>query len=235
MKASKSREVHSTEFGFNGSMTMISYIRKKGKAVLLLSTMHHSKMVDENSQKKKPEAILFYNQTKGGVDTIDQMVGNYTCKRQTQRWPMVLWYNMIDIATLNAYSFFRAQHPEFSTGITDARRHFLTELSKDLVTLHMKSRLEGTLNLPTCITEAMGRCGVTKTANQQQERGTEGRQKRKRCQMCPRNKDRKATNCCWKCSTPVPQNNFVWSNVSGQCSGIMYVHFLFCPADTWTY
>ncbi|KAL7833250.1 hypothetical protein SRHO_G00302680 [Serrasalmus rhombeus] len=143
MKASKSREVHSTEFGFNGSMAMISYIRKKGKAVLLLSTMHHSKMVDENSQKKKTETILFYNQTKGGVDTNDQMVGNYTCKRQTQRWPMVLWYNMIDIATLNAYSFFRAQHPEFSTGITDARRHFLTELSKDLVTLHMKSRLEG--------------------------------------------------------------------------------------------
>lgn len=36
MKASRSREVHSTEFGFNGSMTMISYVRKKGKAVLLL-------------------------------------------------------------------------------------------------------------------------------------------------------------------------------------------------------
>lgn len=195
MKASKSREVHCTEFGFNGSMTMIRYIRKKGKAVVLLSTMHHSKMVDENSQKKKTEIILFYNQTKGGVDTVDQMVGYYTCKRQTQRWPMVLWYNMIDIATLNVYSFFRAQHPDISTGITNARRHFLTELSKELVTPHMKSRLEGTPNLPTYITEAMGRCGVTKAANQQQERSTEGQQKRKRCQMCPRNKDRKATNC----------------------------------------
>ncbi|KAK1885696.1 PiggyBac transposable element-derived protein 4 [Dissostichus eleginoides] len=60
-----------------------------------------------------------------------------------------------------------------------------------------------TPNLPTYITEAMGRCGVTKAANQQQERSTEGQQKRKRCQMCPRNKDRKATNCCWKCSIPV--------------------------------
>ncbi|KAJ4942402.1 hypothetical protein JOQ06_012268 [Pogonophryne albipinna] len=172
MKASKSREVHSTEFGFNGSMTMISYIRKKGKAVL--STMHHSKMVDENSQKKKTEIILFYNQTKGGVDTVDQMVGYYTCTPGPWCW-----------------------------GITNARRHFLTELSKELVTPHMKSRLEGTPNLPTYITEAMGRCGVTKAANQQQERSTEGQQKRKRCQMCPRNKDRKATNCCWKCSTPV--------------------------------
>ncbi|KAG7518564.1 hypothetical protein JOB18_037334 [Solea senegalensis] len=34
-------------------------------------------MVDENSPMKKPEVILFYNQTKGGVDTMDQMVGSY--------------------------------------------------------------------------------------------------------------------------------------------------------------
>ncbi|MEQ2166956.1 hypothetical protein GOODEAATRI_033803, partial [Goodea atripinnis] len=106
---------------------------------------------------------------------------------------------MIDIATLNAYSFFRAQHPEFSTSITNARQHFLTELSKELVTPHMKGRLEGTPNLPTYIIEAMGRCGVTKAANQQQERSTEGQQKRMRCQMCPRNKDHQATDCCWKC------------------------------------
>ena len=172
------------------------------------------------------------------------MVDNYTCKRQTQRWPMVLWYNMIDVATLNGYSFFRAQHPEFSTGITNARWHFLTELSKEFVTPHMKSRLEGNPNLPTCITEAMGRCGVTKAANQQQERSTEGQQKRKRCQMCPRNKDRKSTNCCWKCSTPpcnghrqkkiVCDNCTQWikkislcGHMSGQCSGLMYVHSLF--------
>ena len=53
MKPSKSREVHSTEFGFNDSLTMVSYVRKKGKAVVLLSTMHHNKVVDENSRNKK--------------------------------------------------------------------------------------------------------------------------------------------------------------------------------------
>ncbi|MEQ2307271.1 hypothetical protein AMECASPLE_016579 [Ameca splendens] len=87
---------------------------------------------------------------------------------------------MIDIATLNANSFFKAQHTEFSTGITNARQHFLAELSKELVTPHMKGRLEGTPNLPTYIIEAMGRCGVTKAANQKKERSTEGQQKRKR-------------------------------------------------------
>lgn len=31
MKPSKSRGVHSTEFGFNDSLTMVSYVKKKGK------------------------------------------------------------------------------------------------------------------------------------------------------------------------------------------------------------
>lgn len=84
MKPSKSREVHSKEFGFNDSLTMVSFVRKKGKAVVLLSTMHHDKEVDENSRKKKTEVITYYNKTKGGVDTTDQMVGTYTCKRQTE-------------------------------------------------------------------------------------------------------------------------------------------------------
>ncbi|KAF3839537.1 hypothetical protein F7725_018254, partial [Dissostichus mawsoni] len=108
--------------------------------------------------------------------------------------------------------------------ITNARRHFLTELSKELVTPHMKSRLEGTPNLPTYITEAMGRCGVTKAANQQQERSTEGQQKRKRCQMCPRNKDRKATNCSWKCSTPVCNGHSQKQIVCDNCTQLLEKH-----------
>ncbi|XP_061747885.1 piggyBac transposable element-derived protein 4-like [Nerophis ophidion] len=203
MKPSKSREVHSTEFGFNNSLTIVSYVRKKAKAVVLLSTMHHDKVVDENSRKKKTEVITFYNKTKGGVDTTDQMVGTYTCKRQTQRWPMVLWYNIIDIATLNSYTFFTAQHPDFKSGITNARRIFLKELSKELVTPHMRSRLEGCPQLQTPIIEAMERCGVTKAKIQPQERSRQGQPKRKRCQICPSNKDRKVNNSCGKCNVPV--------------------------------
>lgn len=48
-QASKSRELHSSEFGFHGNMTMVSYVQKKGKAVVLLSTMHDDKAVDNNS------------------------------------------------------------------------------------------------------------------------------------------------------------------------------------------
>lgn len=116
---------------------------------------------------------------------------------------MLLWYNLIDIATLNAYSFLKAQHPEFYAGITNARRRFLTELSHGLVTPYMRSRLEGNPRLPTYITAAMERCGVTKAAIQPQEGNRQGQQKRKRCKMCPRNRDCKASNSCWKCSDRV--------------------------------
>ncbi|XP_051984398.1 piggyBac transposable element-derived protein 4-like isoform X3 [Xyrauchen texanus] len=83
MKPSKLREKYSSEFGFNGNMTMVSYVPKKGKAVVLLSTMHDDKAVDDNSVsfKKKPEMIKYYNKTKGGVDTMDQMVRTYSCKQ----------------------------------------------------------------------------------------------------------------------------------------------------------
>ncbi|XP_051552754.1 sialoadhesin-like [Myxocyprinus asiaticus] len=46
-------------------MTMVSYVLKKGKAVVLLSTMHDEKAVDDNSVKKKPEVIQHYNKNKG--------------------------------------------------------------------------------------------------------------------------------------------------------------------------
>lgn len=81
--------------------------------------MHDDKAVDDKSVKKKPEVIQYYNKTKGGVDTMDQMVRTYSCKRRTQRWPMVLWYNMLDVATLNAYTNVSAQHPDYMGGVTN--------------------------------------------------------------------------------------------------------------------
>ncbi|KAI4828458.1 hypothetical protein KUCAC02_022549 [Chaenocephalus aceratus] len=109
MKPSKLREKHSSESGFSGNMTMVSYVPKKGKAIVLLSTMHDDRAVDDNSVNKELEVTQYYNKTKSGVDTMDQMVRTYTCKRRTQRRPVVLWHNVLDVA----YSVFTAQHPDY--------------------------------------------------------------------------------------------------------------------------
>ena len=41
MKASKSRETKTSNFAFNYQITMVSYVPKKNKSVIMLSTMHH--------------------------------------------------------------------------------------------------------------------------------------------------------------------------------------------------
>jgi len=61
--AKRNRAPLTSEFGFEGNKTMVSFVPKKMKAVILLSTMHHDKAVDPDSSK--PDIILYYNSTKG--------------------------------------------------------------------------------------------------------------------------------------------------------------------------
>ncbi|KAF0702661.1 piggyBac transposable element-derived protein 4-like, partial [Aphis craccivora] len=59
---------------------------EKNKILLVLSTMHNSKTIDEStSLAKKPEIITFYNATKGAVDNMDRMTENYTVARRSNR------------------------------------------------------------------------------------------------------------------------------------------------------
>lgn len=137
MAASKSREVYSSLFGFHENVMICSYVPKKNKAVILLSTMH----VDMNvsaTQKKKPELIQYYNKTKIGVDRMDQMLGRYTTKRQTNRWPLAFFYNIVDIASLAAYILYYENNKMIKK--TNKRRCFLHQLSKELCMLSIEDR-----------------------------------------------------------------------------------------------
>ena len=62
LKTARNREQYSTDFGFKRDITMVSYVLKKEKAVIRLSTMHHDKAIDEKS-KRKIVVIQYYNDT----------------------------------------------------------------------------------------------------------------------------------------------------------------------------
>ncbi|XP_046396726.1 uncharacterized protein LOC124163702 [Ischnura elegans] len=100
----KNREVHSSIFGFAKNLTtLVSYVPNKNKVVLLTSTMHHSKSIDNaTGEQKKPEIITFYNATKGGVDVVDEMCGNYSVARKTNCWPLTAFYHILHIIGLNS-------------------------------------------------------------------------------------------------------------------------------------
>lgn len=69
---------------------MTSYVPKKNRSVVLLSTVHNDTAIVE-TLKNKPEIVVYYNKTKGGVDTVDKLVRTYTAKRQTRRWPFAFF------------------------------------------------------------------------------------------------------------------------------------------------
>lgn len=74
----RQRKILSSVFAFTKTTMAVSYMAKKGKNVLLLSTKHREPAVSEG-EKRKPAAILDFNRCKGGVDNLDKVVGTYSC------------------------------------------------------------------------------------------------------------------------------------------------------------
>jgi len=68
------RAEYESVFAFTSDAFMVSYLPKKNKTGLLLSTMHEHPEVD-TKEAKKPFMILDYNATKRAVDAFDQQVG----------------------------------------------------------------------------------------------------------------------------------------------------------------
>jgi len=84
----RGRDLYSSIFVFRDDASLVSYKTHSSRIVLLLSTQHHERAIAPNRADEKPEIILHYNSTKGGVDSMDQMVGEFTCVRPTKRWPL---------------------------------------------------------------------------------------------------------------------------------------------------
>lgn len=106
----KNRKINTSNFGFSDeNLTLVSYVPNKKKVVLGLSTMHYdSKIDDSTGELKKPEIITFYNVTKGGVDVVDRMCSNYSVGRTSNRWPLTMFYFLLDIVGINCQIIFEA-------------------------------------------------------------------------------------------------------------------------------
>lgn len=82
-KPNRKRLVGSTVFGHMNNMTLCSYVPKRNRAVVLLSTMHDDQSVSK--ENNKPDMINDYNCNKGGVDSLDQLCAGYSVARRTRR------------------------------------------------------------------------------------------------------------------------------------------------------
>jgi hypothetical protein len=66
----------------------------------------------------------------------------YTTAEKTNRWPMRLFYGIIDSAALNAFVIFTENVANFGEHKKDKRQNFLKELALVLIIPHARQRLE---------------------------------------------------------------------------------------------
>lgn len=148
---------------------------------LILSSKHSAVRVAKN-EKKVPETIEYYNSTKFGVDTLDQMSRKYSVKAGARRWPLQVFFNILDLAAINAWIIYKE-----CTGSNISRRDFLLRLAEELCGHRALQTTTSDLSL-TFATKL--RASASKSASNEKIRSA--------CQvrMCNNNK---TSNTCAKC------------------------------------
>ncbi|CAF3701155.1 unnamed protein product [Rotaria socialis] len=89
-------------FYFSGPYMLLSYQAKENKIPIILLLSLHKVSETFGGENKLPCAVHDYNQTKCRVVATDQCIGSCTVRRINRRWPMTVFYNLIDIAAINA-------------------------------------------------------------------------------------------------------------------------------------
>ena len=79
--------------------TLMVHQGKPRKNVCILSTVHTG-VGTFSGAKSKPESVTYYSNTKYGVDVLDQMARAYSVKGGTRRWPMVVFYNILNLGSV---------------------------------------------------------------------------------------------------------------------------------------
>ena len=109
-------------------------------AVVFLSTMHHTATTEGEDKREK---VLHYNKTKSGVDNMDHLDTIFSSRRKTNRWPMVLFYNILDVAGLAAFVIWISLNPDWSFSDQQGRRlKFLKQLPQKLINDYIQIHLQ---------------------------------------------------------------------------------------------
>ena len=188
----KQKPISSSMFGFQKHATLVFFTQKSNKSVVLLSTMHRDAKVD--AETKKPEIIQFYNSAKGGVDTVDQLCGNYSVSRRTCWWPLCVFFHLVNIAGVNGQILFKKTRKLVDEA--QNRRQFLKNLAMSLMKPHLQDRAQ-LQNLPSDIQSILPKHKPQLQVNTHEPPPAKSR---KRCHLCGRAKNRVTTMRCSSCN-----------------------------------
>ncbi|XP_058803567.1 piggyBac transposable element-derived protein 4-like [Phymastichus coffea] len=186
------KSVLSAKFCHANDLMLVSYTPKKNKIVLVIS----SDKCTDATNNGKPEVILDYNKTKGGTDCFDWLCHSHTVCAKTNRWPLRVFFGMLDIAAVNARILLKCKLVNNGVKKSISAKACLDKLVMHLVTPHLVRRsTEPTLRNSL-------RAGINTILNKDVQVLDEERVElptRKRCGLCKRGTDRKTKSLCPSC------------------------------------
>lgn len=189
----KNKEIKSSIFGFQKECTIVSYCPKKNKSVILISSMHHDNAIDvETGDAKKPEIITMYNQTKFAVDRLDQLCEKYNVSRNTRRYPMVIFYDLLNITAINSLCLYKSNNWNKKV----ARSDFIEQLAWELIRPQIEFRSTIMQVSPELRRRARVLLGISEVATPHPPVNPNSV---RRCSFCDRKRDRSTRRCCKKC------------------------------------
>ncbi|KAK3893362.1 hypothetical protein Pcinc_002796 [Petrolisthes cinctipes] len=149
--------------------------------------------------------IEFYNSMKGDVDTFDQICSVSSCSSKTRRWPLCIFYGMLNAANVNSYIIYKENMERVGNRQIISRKKFMLQVRKALITPWATSWL--LLPLPrslqflittVCIVPSPGSAAASPGTSFSDSRGA-----LVRCCECPVKSDRKTHHRCNKCVKPM--------------------------------
>lgn len=133
----KTRPPYTSMFCYDHSLTLLSYKPNVKDVLHLLSSRSEEGVV--NPATRKPLMLEFYNENKN-FNGFDKFFNTITCSRKTRRWPMCIFYDMLNMALANSYIIY-SHNVLDSGGRPLSGKEFAKKLHYDLIREHVNRRL----------------------------------------------------------------------------------------------
>ena len=179
---------------------MTIYQCKKDKNVVLLSTLHEKALIPSNNNpKSKPITILDHNKSKVGVDCVDQMTRQYSVYAATRRWPVCVFYYIINLSIINSWILYKnVNHSQIS------RRSFIISLIEEIQSLNTANKE----NTPSVKRKADVNIETPKSTKKVRRSLIDTPSKECQIKLCNKNKSKAACSicnkaCCGKCAAEI--------------------------------
>ena len=98
------------------NIMLVSYINKKKsgkKNIIGLTTLHDAVKVS-NNKRSKPEVLVMYGHTKGGVDIVDLLSTHHTTRIKSKRWPLNAFAFIVNTVRTNSKTILSANKVKLS-------------------------------------------------------------------------------------------------------------------------